>query len=298
MVDSDGSFSVDEYLQHLQVERALSGATIEAYAHDLRELVSHLQAAGVPLHEAEVEHIAGFVAELSSRGVGARSQARYLSAIRGLFAYLIKEGTLRSDPCELLDGPRKRTPLPVVLSFEEVTRLLAAPGLDTPRGLRDSAMLHTMYASGLRVSELVGLRVLDVLADKGLLSVAGKGRKQRLVPVGEVALGLVDRYLHQVRGQWAEANEPGLFVSARGRTLTRQAFWKSVRGYAAAAGILKAISPHKLRHSFATHLLERGADLRAVQALLGHADIVTTQVYTHVLSDHLSRTHATYHPRG
>jgi integrase/recombinase XerD len=296
--DRSDAFWVDDYLEHLQVERALAQNSIEAYAHDLREFIGHLETQGVGLAEARTDHVAEFLAALAARDVGARSQARYLSALRGLFRHLRSCRVLTADPTELVEGPRRRHGLPVVLSGAEVEQLLAAPALDTPRGVRDAAMLFTMYASGLRVSELVSLRLDDVLAERGLLRVTGKGGKQRLVPIGDVALAQLARYTAEVRAAWARPSELRLFVTARGGGMTRQAFWQLVRRYALQAGIAKPISPHKLRHSFATHLLEGGADLRAVQSMLGHADISTTQVYTHVMGDRLRQVHARYHPRG
>ena len=291
------AFWVDDYLEHLAIERALAENTIEAYAHDLRELLSYLEAQHVPLLEADTEQLAAFLASLG-HAVGTRSQARYLSAVRGLFRYLRASGAVERDPTELLERPKRRHALPVVLTRAEVEALLTAPDLGELRGVRDAAMLYTMYASGLRVSELVNLLAADVLAERGLLKVEGKGKKQRLVPIGEIALLAIARYVREVRPGWAKPAERRLFVSARGGGLTRQAFWQIVRRYVLAQGINKPISPHKLRHSFATHLLEGGADLRAVQSMLGHADIATTQIYTHVLADRLRQMHARYHPRG
>lgn len=289
---------VDDYLDHLKVERGLSLNTLEAYAHDLAVFHAHLDAQGRALHEAGIEDIAGFLDALRVRKIGGRSQARYLSALRGLFRYLRSERRVAADPTELLDSPKKRPGLPVVLTRDEVTRLLAAPVLSTPQGLRDAAMLYTMYASGLRVSELVGLKLSGLALDRGLISVFGKGEKQRLVPIGDAAVAKIVAYLEGVRGKWAEPDEGCVFVTPRGRGMTRQAFWFVVRKYALTAGITKSLSPHKLRHSFATHLLEGGADLRAVQTMLGHADVSTTQVYTHVMGDHLRAVHHRYHPRG
>lgn len=289
---------IDEYLEHLNVERALARNTLEAYAHDLREFSTFAEHAGHDVLGADVELVSGFLVELSQRGVGARSQARYLSALRGLYRYLIQEKAIAHDPTDLVDAPRKRARLPVTLAHHEVDRLLAVPPLDQPLGVRDAAMLYTMYASGLRVSELIGLRVTDVQAARGLLSVRGKGGKERLVPIGDAALTRIAVYLQDVRMVWAKANETTLFVTSRGVGMTRQAFWQIVRRRVLEAGIAKPISPHKLRHSFATHLLEGGADLRAVQAMLGHVDIATTQVYTHVVGDRLRQVHERYHPRG
>lgn len=298
MHEEGPSLWLDDYLDHLKVERGLSESTLEAYAHDLSEFVSHVQRAGHDLTSVSVEHIADFLAALTRRKIGARSQARYLSAIRGLFRYLRTTAKLARDPTELLDAPRKRVGLPVVLSRDEIERLLAAPSADEPAGVRDRAMLYTMYASGLRVSELVKLKLDEVMLERGLLSTRGKGGKQRMVPLGDAAVVWIERYLSEVRGLWAKPGEPCLFVTPRGTGMSRQAFWKLVVRYRVAAGIVKPVSPHKLRHSFATHLLEGGADLRAVQAMLGHADISTTQVYTHVMRDHLKRVHERYHPRG
>lgn len=289
---------LSDYLEHLRVERGLAHNTVEAYAHDLREFAAFVTEAGATLTSVHAELAAGFLGALTERRVGKRSQARYLSAMRGLYRFLCAERQLTSDPTALLDRPRNTKPLPVVLTRGEIDALLAAPDLDEPAGLRDAAMLYAMYASGLRVSELVNLELAQLSIAQGLLKVHGKGGKQRLVPIGDVACGLCERYLAEVRPRWARASERALFVSARGVRLTRQAFWKIVRRYALVAGIAKAISPHKLRHSFATHLLEGGADLRAVQEMLGHSDIATTQVYTHVLTDHLKSVHERYHPRG
>lgn len=292
------AFWVDDYLEHLAVERTLARNTIESYAHDLRELCVYLEAHASDVTRADGETIAGFLGTLEARAVGARSQARYLSALRGLFRYLRAARVVDSDPTELLESPKRRDRLPVVLTRDEVERLLAAPNLNEPGGLRDAAMIFTMYASGLRVSELVNMRCADLLGERGLVRVDGKGGKQRLVPIGDVAVSYVQRYVAEVRGQWAQSGEHKLFVSTRGHGLTRQAFWQIVRRYVIEAGIVKAISPHKLRHSFATHLLEGGADLRAVQSMLGHSDIATTQIYTHVMGDRLRQVHERYHPRG
>ena len=289
---------LSEYLEHLRVERGLAHNTLDAYAHDLGELVAHLSQHGDTLASVRVDGIARFLATLAGRGIGGRSQARYLSAVRGLFRFLRGQRYIADDPTELLESPRPTGGLPTVLSRDEVESLLSAPDVSDPGGLRDAAMLYTMYASGLRVSELVGLELDGLAREHGLLRVSGKGGKQRLVPIGDVATDLVERYLREVRPGWVRGYEQAIFVTARGRRMTRQAFWKIVRRHALAAGIMRAMSPHKLRHSFATHLLEGGADLRAVQVMLGHSDIATTQVYTHVLTDRLKSVHQRYHPRG
>jgi integrase/recombinase XerD len=296
--DPRASELTDEYLQHLRVERGLAHNTLEAYAHDLRvfaEYVSHL---GESMASVRTEHVAGFLGTLGERKLGGRSQARYLSALRGLYRFLLAERHVASDPTELLDAPRKRARLPTVLTQDEVGRLLAAPDDNDPAGLRDKAMLFTMYASGLRVSELTGLLLEDLSREQGLVKVEGKGGKQRLVPIGDAVCALVERYLVGVRAAWAKPGERALFVTVRGVAMRREVFWRLVRRHALHAGIAKPISPHKLRHSFATHLLQGGADLRAVQVMLGHSDISTTQVYTHVLTDHLQSVHQRHHPRG
>jgi integrase/recombinase XerD len=297
-VQDNTALWVDDYLEQLRVERALAKNTLEAYSHDLAAFITHLERRNCALSGASPETIAEFLAALTERGVSARSQARYVSSLRGLFRYLRASRHIAVDPTELMESPKKRARLPVVLSRDEIERLLAAPNREEPQGLRDQAMLYTMYACGLRVSELVGLRLRDVAMQQGIVRESGKGGKQRLVPIGDAALQLVTGYLQAVRGLWAEPTEERLFVTAQGHGMTRQAFWKIVRRYTVAAGIVKAVSPHKLRHSFATHLLAGGADLRAVQAMLGHADIATTQVYTHVMGNQLKSMHARYHPRG
>jgi len=289
---------IDAYIDHLKVERGLGEATVEAYSTDLTKLARYLDQEGVALGALDGGMIAGFLVALSRSGVGARSQSRYLSSLRGFFKYLVSERHLRADPTELVDAPRLAQKLPSFLTRDEVLRLLAAPDVTKPRGVRDAAMLQTMYAAGLRVSELVHLELGDLNLETGFLAAYGKGRKRRIVPLGRVACAHLGRYLAQVRGRWARASESSVFVTSRGGPLTRQAFWKSIKRYAVKAGITKNISPHKLRHSFATHLLHGGADLRAVQTMLGHADISTTQIYTHVSGDRLQRMHEKYHPRG
>ncbi|MEM9190066.1 MAG: site-specific tyrosine recombinase XerD [Myxococcota bacterium] len=289
---------VDAYLNHVKVEKGLSKATVEAYARDIQRLLTYLDGEGVALEDVVPGSVAGFLVSVSKAGISARSQARMLSSVRGFFKFLVFERHLNVDPTELLEGPKLLQRLPSVLSPEEVLGLLRAPNLSEARGLRDAAMLHTMYAAGLRVSELVHLGIGDVNLEAGFLAAFGKGQKRRLVPLGQVACTLIAQYRTEVRGHWVRPGEAALFVTNRGGPMTRQAFWKIVKRYAAVAGIVKPISPHKLRHSFATHLLMNGADLRAVQTMLGHADISTTQIYTHVARDRLKAAHRRYHPRG
>jgi integrase/recombinase XerD len=289
---------IDLYLDHLRVERGLSGRTLEAYAADLCRVLALLQARGQDLATADAGGISAVLVQLSRAGLGARSQARLLSSVRGLFRHLREERLIDADPTELVLSPRVTRKLPSLLTQDETLRLLHAPDIRSARGVRDAAMLHVMYASGLRVSELVGLQVGDLDLRAGHLTVLGKGSKRRLVPLGRPACAALEHYLREVRGAWARPAERLVFLTARRSGMTRQAFWKLIKQYAAAAGIRKRMTPHMLRHSFATHLLQGGADLRAVQTLLGHTDIGTTQIYTHVTGDHLRAMHAHCHPRG
>lgn len=289
---------IDAYLDHLRVERGLAHKTLEAYAADFARYSQLLEGRGLSLEDADPAAISAVLAQLTAAGLSARSQARFLSSLRGLYKHLVREGQLAHNPLTLVEGPHVSRRLPELLSATEVLRLLAAPDRNQPLGLRDAAMLHTLYASGLRVSELVQLRSTDVDLRAGFLAAFGKGRKRRLVPLGELAQESVVRYLEQVRPAWARPKEACLFVTQRGKGMTRQAFWKNLKRYTRVAGIAKRVSPHMLRHSFATHLLEGGADLRVVQTLLGHSDISTTQVYTHVSAEHLRKMHRQFHPRG
>ena len=290
--------ALDDYIQHLRVERGLSRHTVDAYAHDLARFGASLLEEGVSLDQVDETRVAGHLVALSQSGLGARSQARALSSIRGFFRFLVQDGRHALDPTELLEGPRLLKKLPDVLNRDEVLRLLAAPAGEKPNRIRDRAMLHTMYASGLRVSELVNLELGDVNLDEGFISALGKGSKRRIVPLGAHARAALAVYLREVRPRWAKPASRACFVTARGKGMTRQGFWSLVKRYARAAGITKPISPHKLRHSFATHLLAGGADLRSVQTMLGHAHISTTEIYTHVSGDHLRKMHERYHPRG
>ena len=302
---SDTDLLIDAFLDHVRIERGLAKKTVEAYASDLAPFARFLAKQGSTLERVEGPDLSAFLAERGRAGLGARSQARLLAALRGLFRFLVAERYLRapsgevitSDPTELIDSPRMTKKLPSFLSESEVIALLHAPDEGTPMGARDAAMLHTMYAAGLRVSELVGLGLGDANLESGFVQAFGKGGKRRIVPLGQPARTRILAW-REHRAAWANTAERALFVTERGSSMTRQNFFVIVRKYAVLAGITKALSPHKLRHSFATHLLTHGADLRSVQTMLGHADITTTQVYTHVSNDHLARTHATYHPRG
>lgn len=293
----DLSHWIDAYLDHLRVERSLARNTLEAYARDLNALAEHV-GSGTEPSDIGADVLASLMVANAKRGFGARSSARQLSGLRGFFRFLVRERALHEDPTALLDRPKLTRKLPRVLSFEEVERLLAAPEISTDRGALHVAMLHLMYASGLRVSELCGLRVADLDLQRGLVAPLGKGGRRRIVPVGEIALAHATEYLRRVRPRYADPGETALFASPRGGHFTREAFWRVVRRYAVAAGIVPLPSPHKLRHSFATHLLRGGADLRAVQAMLGHADLGTTEIYTHVAQDDVRAAYARSHPRA
>jgi integrase/recombinase XerD len=289
---------IDAYLDHLRVERALAKNTLEAYSRDLGELSLHVNSEGEP-KDITPAQVLEFVIAASKRGKSARSSARQLSALRGFFKFLLREKAIATDPSELVERPKLARKLPRVLSYDEVDRLLAAPPADSVKGIRDSAMIHLMYASGLRVSELCNLALGELDRRVGTVSPLGKGGKRRVVPVGQVALERIERYLELVRPHNKGAStDKHLFLSPRGKRLTRQGLWKLLKAYARGCGITTPISPHKLRHSFATHLLRGGADLRAVQAMLGHADLGTTEIYTRVAQDHVRQAFERAHPRA
>lgn len=288
---------VDAFLDHLRVERALSPRTVEAYALDLAKLCELAEAGGTTSAKGlDRALVSAYLVRLGEQGLGARSAARHLSAVRSFARFLVREREIESDPCALIERPRVGRRLPKVLSVSEVGDLLSTPEGSGFRALRDRAMLQVLYAAGLRVSELVGLSVGDVDRRKGVVNALGKGGKRRLVPLGESALTALDAYLVARAVHPRAAATSTLFLSPRGGPLTRQGFWKLILRYARIAGIQKPSSPHKLRHSFATHLLQGGADLRSVQTLLGHADIATTQIYTHVAKDRLTATVNANHP--
>ncbi|MEW5850807.1 MAG: site-specific tyrosine recombinase XerD [Myxococcota bacterium] len=294
------SEAFDLFLQHIRVERNLSVLTAEAYGTDLQKLGTYLRSQGVEAVDVvTAAHISGFMAHLGGQGLHVRSQARTLSAVRMLFKFLVKERYLNANPSADVDRPRTIKKLPEFLNTDEVDSLLAAPKTQEPRGMRDAAMLETLYATGLRVSELVGLNLEDVDLDRGFVLARGKGRKERVVPLGQRAQDLLTTYIAGSRmtllgGRTASP----LFPHPSGKHLTRQGIWKIIKRYALAAGIKKPLSPHKLRHSFATHLLENGADLRAVQAMLGHADLATTEIYTHINRARLKSLYDKHHPRA
>ena len=289
---------LDAYLEHLQVERGLALASIEAYAADLQRVCALLAANGRTFASAESADVTAVLHTLGKQGLHARSQARLISSLRGLYRYLLQEKVLARDPMQLVASPKRGRKLPRLLGANDMEALLAAPDLSTPRGLRDATMLITMYAAGLRVSELCSLKLSDLELRGSYLTVLGKGRKRRVVPLSASACRMIERYLKEVRPLWARPNDATVFVTHRRRGMTRQAFWYIVRTHAVNAGIVRPLTPHVLRHSFATHLLQGGADLRVVQALLGHADIATTQIYTHVTGSEVQAMHERCHPRA
>ena len=291
--------ALDQYLAHLRVERGLLPATLESYARDLREYLNWLLREGVVRLSLVTEPLVlQHLGALQTRGLSRASQARHLAALRGLHKFASAEGIAPLDPSEGVGATRGSRPLPDFLSVSEVDRLLAQPDARTAPGARDRAMLEVLYASGLRVSELVALPLSAIDPEAGVVRVRGKGNKERIVPVGERARNSLSTYLSAARQRMLGGRRsPDLFVTPRGGRMTRQGFWKLIGRYAREAGIAQRVYPHSLRHSFATHLLERGADLRAVQAMLGHADIATTQIYTHVDRARLKAVIAR-HPRA
>jgi integrase/recombinase XerD len=292
--------ALDVFLAHIRIEKGLAANTVEAYGRDLRVYLEHLSKAGVGSWDAvDRTHVLSHLTGLAGAGLSRRSQARALSAIRSFHKLLASERLAAADPCDGVEGPRPSRKLPGLLSMEEVERLLAAPNVRSAAGVRDRAMLELLYATGLRVSELISLGLGDVDLETRMVLARGKGGKERIVPLGAPAADAVGAYLGSARARLLHGRVTrDLFVTPRGHRLTRQGFAKLLDRYARAAGIERRISPHKLRHSFATHLLAGGADLRAVQAMLGHADISTTQIYTHVDRTHAQRLHAKFHPRA
>ena len=294
--DAD-SRAIEEFVDLSWMERGLAEATLSAYRSDLSRFSRWLSGRGRRLEEARRLDVLDFLGEHAHWPP--RTVARRLSALRRFYQHLEREGRIGNNPCDRVDAPRLGRPLPSVLSEQEVERLLAAPDLETASGVRDRAMLEVLYATGLRVSELVGLRSEQVNLIQGVLRVVGKGGKERLVPLGEPAVDWLERYLRQGRADiLGMKRSPALFPTSRGGAMTRQAFWHLVKRHAIRAGISQDISPHTLRHAFATHLLDHGADLRVVQMLLGHRDISTTQIYTHIARERLKVLHARHHPRG
>ena len=294
------SDEISDYLDALWLQRGLSENTLAAYRRDLA-LTEHWLVQtdrATKLMQASAEDLGAYNEMRNGQNIARRSAARWLSSVRGFFRYLLTEQRLQEDPTQFLEHPKQARSLPGSLAAQDVENLLAAPDVTTAIGLRDRAMLEVLYACGLRVSELVALQLASVNPRQGVLRVIGKGNKERIVPAGEAALHWLQRYLLEARTQLIPAGGNILFPSRLGRTMTRQTFWHAIKRYARVAGIQKDISPHTLRHAFATHLVDNGADLRAVQMMLGHSDLSTTQIYTHVAQQRLQSLLRKHHPRG
>ena len=291
--------AVAEYLGSLQSERGASRNTLAAYRRDLDDFHRFLHARRLTIARVTADHVVSWLEGLRARGLAPSSIARRLSALRGFYRHLVREGELQRDPTEHLDTPRATRPLPRALSIDSTRSLVEAPDTRRPAGVRDRAILELLYATGMRASECLGLGLEDLNLSAGYVICTGKGGKQRLVPVGDEAIEWVRRYLRDVRPRDSRRRDAGrLFVNPRGGALSRQSLWTIVRRAATAAGLKRRVSPHVLRHSFASHLLEGGADLRSVQAMLGHADISTTQIYTHLPTSAIQRMYREFHPRA
>lgn len=291
---------VDRYINYLIVEKGLAAATIESYSSDLARFGDFLKKLKISdITETDSAAILKYLIYLRDEDLEARSRARHLVTLRGFFRFLVQEKILKQNPAKIIDLPKSGLKLPDVLSYDEIQTILNAPDPKTPKGARDAAMLELLYAAGLRVSELIHVKVQDVNLEVGFVRTMGKGSKERVVPIGSHAREKIMDFLAHARPRLLKQQvSPFLFVARAGKPMTRQGFWKLLKRYVVKAGIDKEITPHTFRHSFASHLLEGGADLRSVQMMLGHVDISTTQIYTHVARDHLKRMHEKYHPRG
>jgi len=288
---------IDQFINHLRVERGLSDNTIQSYSRDLIRFFQFLGNRNLSPHLVTQDNIVEYMSTLAGV-LSARSAARNISALKMFFRFLVSDGKLKSSPARLLGTPKLGHRLPEVLSPDEVELLLSKPDISRHLGQRDKAMLEVLYATGLRVSELVGLNISNINLEAGFVRTIGKGSKERMVPMGAKAMEALKDYLTDGRVVLLKnKSSPSLFLNARGRHMTRQGFWKIIKQYGVVAGIKKEITPHILRHSFASHLLERGADLRSVQVMLGHADISTTQIYTHITRERLKKVHEKCHPR-
>jgi len=289
---------IQDYLAHLVVERNLSPRTLESYGRDLRQFSAHVADRNLDLGAIERKHLRDYLGSRRDAGLSPRSSARALSAIRGFFRFLVGTEALAADPTANIRSPSLWQTVPHTLNSSEIEVLLAAPDTSTTLGLRNRAMFETLYATGLRVSELVGLTIDRVRLDPGYVRIVGKGRKERLVPLGLAAIDWIERYSDAGRALLDRDRRPELFLNHRGGVMTRQGFWKILRQHAQQAGIKTKLSPHVIRHSFATHLVENGADLRAVQMMLGHSSLTTTEIYTHVARERLRRLYDEKHPRA
>lgn len=296
----DVDLYVDQFLNHLLVEKGLSENTLSSYSGDLSRYITFLQKSGIKsLAETDETAVLKHLIDLRNEGLGPRSRARHLVALRGFYRYLLQEKIIPRDPTAVIDLPKSGLKLPNVLSLPDIEKLIAAPDSGKHRGIRDAAMLELLYAAGLRVSELVSLKVQDLNLEAGYIRIFGKGSKERVVPIGRHAVDKLTAYSKNARPLMLKKRQSQyLFVARAGKPMTRQGFWKMLKRYAQSAGIRQEVTPHTLRHSFASHLLEGGADLRSVQMMLGHTDISTTQIYTHVSHERLRNIHAKYHPRG
>ena len=296
-ISSENSESIDLFIDALWIESGLSKNTLSAYRSDMTSYARFL--GDTLLFSADQADIQRFLAYLMSQGTKSSSSARVLSTLRRFYRYGIRERKAATDPCAQVRSPKQGRPLPKTMSERQVSELLEAPDTHSAIGMRDRAMLETLYATGLRVTELVKLTRLEINLDVGVVRIVGKGNKERLVPLGEQAVDRVQRYLLAARADLLKQRQSdALFVTARGAAMTRQAFWYLIKKYAKQASIEQVLSPHTLRHAFATHLINHGADLRSVQMLLGHADLSTTQIYTHIARERLQSLHAQHHPRG
>jgi integrase/recombinase XerD len=291
---------VDAYLTHLRVERRLADHTLESYSRDLQRLGEFAAAVKRPVQHLDRRDLEQFVDGLMNEGLSPRSVARTVAGVRGFYRFAVLSQHLDTNPADDLQSPRAWPALPKVLGVEDVERLITQPDVATPRGLRDRALIEVLYATGLRVSELIHLRASDLNLEGGYLSTTGKGNKQRIVPVGEQATAWLTKYIREGRPALiGRRASPWLFVNAKqGGSLSRVGFWKILKSYGRKAGLSRTLSPHVLRHSFATHLLDHGADLRSIQMMLGHADLSTTQIYTHVLEARLRAVYDRFHPRA
>ena len=289
--------TIDGYLAYLRDVRRMSPNTVESYARDLAALAAFAEKRQLDPAALDRRELEAFVRGLMASGLSPRSTARAVACVRGFYKFLAVEQRRESSPADDLRAPRAWAALPKFLDLDEVDRLLAQPDVATPRGLRDKALISVLYATGLRVSELISLKSTNLHLREGYLTCVGKGDKERLVPIGQEAADWVQKYLAEGRPKLVPKSSPWLFVNARGGPLSRVGFWKLLKEYGLKAGITRNISPHVLRHSFATHLLDRGADLRAIQMMLGHADLSTTQIYTHVLEARLRSVYDRFHPR-
>lgn len=292
---------ISGFITHITVERGLSKNTISAYTGDIEKFRVFLDTleGGKPIRSSNPQIVRQYLKTLQENGHNPRSMARVLVSLRQIFDFLVFEGRMSENPCQFIESPKAWKPLPKILSLEEVDKLLKQPDLSTNKGIRDKAMLEVMYATGVRVSELTQLRLQDIRSDLGYITCSGKGGKIRVVPLGKSALRAVGEYLKISRPALEKRKRAeDLFLNTRGIAMTRQGFWKIIRDYGRKAQISIQLRPHLLRHSFATHLLQRGADLRAVQSMLGHADISTTEIYTHILKDRLKSLYQRHHPRA